>query len=68
MVDPAAATRQGLVPVARAGDALSPVLVDDEDVAATFRGVRLVLGGAGGGGAAAGASSSACGDLVVTTR
>jgi len=72
MVDPTAAARQGLRPCARAaGEVLTPVLADDEAVAATFPGVRLVLGGSGADDAAAdaaGASTSACGDLVITTR
>jgi hypothetical protein len=60
-----AALRQGLSPCARApGDAIAPALLDDEAVRATFRGVRLVLGGAAGGAAA----DAPAGDLVVTTR
>ena len=61
-----AAIRQGLQPCARAdGEALSPALGEDEAVHATFRGVRLVLGGSG---AAAAADAVGVGDLVVTTR
>jgi hypothetical protein len=60
-----AALRQGLTPCARApGEALAPLLAEDEAVQATFRGVRLVLGGSAGGAAA----DAPLGDLVVTTR
>lgn len=67
-VDTQAAIHQGLHPCARAGgEASVPALAEDEAVQATFRGVRLVLGGSGGGGDG-GAAADAAGDLVVTTR
>ena len=63
-VDTPAALRQGLQACARAGgEALGPALGEDEAVQATFRGVRLMLGGGSGGPAA-----DAVGDLVITTR